>query len=178
MSQRTFHKHWSGRRRRGLTLVEVVFATMLVGVVLVGAMDLLGSVIRGRTSTVDAARAEQLAQQLMTEILNTAYQDETTPLFVGPEPDEWMGAGVRSSYDDVDDYQNWIPPMLVGLDGDEVVNSTGWQWDATVEWVDPANPALTSLTDQGLKRITVAIKYDGQVVTQLVALRSNKYTAE
>jgi hypothetical protein len=59
-----------------------------------------------------------------------------------------------------------------------VVNSTGWQREVTVEWVNPANPALTSLTDLGLKRITVTVKHDGQVVTRLVALRSDKYSAE
>jgi type II secretory pathway pseudopilin PulG len=175
MSQHNLHNQQSRRRRRGLSLVEVVFATMLVGVVLVGAMDLLGSVIRGRTSTADAAQAEQLAQQLMVEILNTAYQDDTLPLF-GPELDETLG--LRSTYDDVDDYHNWSPPSLLGLDDNPVVNSTGWQREVTVEWVNPANPALTSLTDLGLKRITVTVKHDGQVVTRLVALRSDKYSAE
>jgi hypothetical protein len=59
-----------------------------------------------------------------------------------------------------------------------VVNSTGWQREVTVEYVDPANPANTSLTDQGLKRITVAVKHNGDVITRLVGLRSDKYTAE
>lgn len=158
--------------RGGLTLIEVVFSTMLVGVVLVGAMDLLGAVIRGRTSTADAAKAENLAHQLMTEILNTDYKDDTLPLF-GTEVGELVGN--RSGYDDVDDYHSLsqLPPL--GLDGSPLVNSTGWQWEVTVEWVTPANPAVTSLTDQGLKRITVTVKHDGQVITRLVGLRSDKY---
>jgi hypothetical protein len=151
---------------------------MLVGVVLVGAMDLLGNVIRGRTSTADVARAEQFARQLMVEILNADYKDDTLPLF-GTEVDELIG--VRSGYDDVDDFHNWSPLSPIGLDGNPLVNSTGWQREVKVENVDPANPggpALSNLNDQGVKRITVTVKHDGQEVTWLVALRSDKYTAE
>ncbi len=175
MSQHKLHNHHGDLSRRGLTLVEVVFATLLVGAVLVGATDLLGSVIRGRTSTADAARAEQLAHQLMAEILNLDYKDDTLPLF-GPEVDEILG--LRSTYDDVDDYHNWFPLSALDLDGSPVVNSTGWRREVTVEWVNPADPALTSLTDQGVKRITVTVKRNGQVVTRLVGLRSDKYTAK
>lgn len=161
------------RPRRGMTFVEVTFSTMMVGIVLVGAMDLLGAVVRGRTSTVSSARAEQIAHQLMAEILTEAYQDSTSPVF-GLEADEPVG--VRSGYDDVDDYHNLAPLTLLGLDGVLLPNTTGWRTQVTVEYVVPTNPAVTSLTDQGVKRITVAVTKNGQVLTRLVALRTNKYT--
>ena len=41
--------HGSHRRsKNGLTLVEVVVSSMLVGVVLVGAMNCVGAVVSGR----------------------------------------------------------------------------------------------------------------------------------
>ncbi len=175
MSRRPFQKRRECQRRRGLSLAEVVVSTMLVGLVLVGAMKCLGGVIRGRMSTSDSARGEQLAQQLLTEILNTDYEDAGGSPVFGPEPGETTGNN-RSDYDDVDDFHNWTAAPPEDRDGNVVVNASGWQRDVTVELVDPADPATVSGTDEGLKRITITVQQNGQVVSTLVALRSNKYT--
>ena len=158
--------------RAGLTMVEVVICTVLVGSVLVGAMDLLGNVIRGRTDVSNLAKGRELAQQLMTEILSQAYIDDTLPTF-GPEPGEVLA--VRSAYDDVDDYHSWMSVMPALPDGTPLANTTNWERDVIVEWVDPNDPATVSVTDQGLKRITITVLYDGDVVARLVGLRSDKY---
>ncbi len=55
-------------------------------------------------------------------------------------------------------------------------NSAGWQRTVTVEWVDPNNPSATAGSDEGLKRITVTAKRNGQVLAQLTALKSNQDT--
>lgn len=174
MSRRPFQKRKHCQRRRGLSLVEVLVSTMLVGLVLVGAMNCLGGVIRGRMSTSDSGRGEQLARQLLTEILNTEYEDEGGSPVFGPESGESTGS--RSGFDDVDDFHNWTAAPPEDRNGNAVFNTSGWQRDVTVALVDPANPATASGTDQGLKRITITVQHSGQVVTELVALRSDKYT--
>ena len=71
----TRHRQLQLRLRRGLSLIEVIISTMLVGVVLVGAMDCLGAVIRGHMNTSNAGRGPLLAGQLMTEILSQSYEE-------------------------------------------------------------------------------------------------------
>ncbi len=173
MKSRNSRKKSRQNRRRGLSLIEVVISTLLVGLVLVGAMKCLGGVIRGRVSTSDSARAELLAQQLLTEIMNDAYIDEGgSPLF-GPEESTVN----RSAFDDVDDYHLWSANPPEDRNGTALPNLTGWQRDVAVEWVDLANPANTSLTDQSLIRITVTVSRNGTTMATFVSLRSDKYTS-
>ena len=175
MSRRPYRKRGQGQRRRGLSLVEVVVSSLLVGMVLVGAMNLLGGVIRGRMNNSDSGRGEQLAQQLLTEILNTEYEDPGGSPVFGPEPGE-QTRGDRSDYDDVDDFHNWTASPPEDRGGTILLNTAGWQRDVTVELVDPADPATVSGTDQGLKRITITVLHNERVVAELVALRSDEYT--
>jgi Tfp pilus assembly protein PilV len=162
------------RRRGGLSLVEVMVSTMLVGVLLVGAMKCVSGVIRSHMITGDSGRGPQLAQQLMTEILNTPYQDEGPSPVFGRESGE--SGGDRLDFDDVDDYDFWSAAPPEDRNGNAIFNTEGWQREVTVEFVDPANPDNVSGTDQGLKRITVSIQHNGKVVTTTLALRSDEYT--
>ena len=177
MKRITHHKTHRPRRRHGLSLIEVVISTLLVGLVLVSALRCVGSLIRGHMSTSELARAQQLAQQLMTEIVNDAYTDEDeTPLF-GTEPTEpLVTIGPRSGWDDVDDYHLWTATPPEDRDGNPLPNFVGWQRDVMVEWVDPFNPANTSPNDLGVKRITVTVRRNGAMVSELVSLRSEDYT--
>ncbi len=100
----------SRRPRAGLSQIEVVICTLLVGMMLVAAMNAVGAAIRGRVSTGDAARARELAVQLMAEILANDYIEPVdTPTF-GRETGEFDGT--RARWDDVDDYHHWMqaPP--------------------------------------------------------------------
>ncbi len=161
-------------KRQGLSLIEVVVSTLLVGIMLIGAMNCLGAVIRGRMEISHEARAPQLAQQLMAEILNTEYQDTgPLPLF-GLEVGE-LGIN-RLDFDDVDDFNGWSKSPPQHRDGTPVANSSGWSREVTVQWVDPNNPSSPSGSDQGLKRITVTVRRNGIVVAQIFALRSSKYS--
>jgi prepilin-type N-terminal cleavage/methylation domain-containing protein len=158
--------------RRGFSLAEVVVSTLLVGIVLVAAMNSLGATIRGRTSTGDAARAAQFAQQLMSEIIAKSYIDGGILPLMGPELGE--STANRTAFDDVDDYHNWTASPLQDADGNVLPNSTGWRHSVTVEYVNPANPANTTLLDNGLKRITITITRGTVTMTRLVGLRSDK----
>jgi Tfp pilus assembly protein PilV len=160
----------SARSRRGLSYAEVMMAAIIVGVMLSGAMNLLGSVIRGRTATGQTARAHHYAQQLMTEILSTAYVDGSSPVF-GPETGET--GGTRAPFDDVDDFHNWSESPLVTRSGGAVANSTGWTRTVSVALVNATAPATTVAADSGVKRITVTVSRSGTALATLVALRSN-----
>lgn len=148
-------------------------STLLVGVVLVGAMNLLGAVVRGRSKATDLARGQQFAQQLMTEVLNMAYGEGGS---LGPDPTVLiLVPEVRSQFDDVDDFNlYWESPLLTRT-GSFIANTSGWRRSVDVAWVDPADPETAVGSDQGVKRITVTVQRSGQTVAQLACLRSDRY---
>ena len=149
-------------------------STMLIAVVSVGAMNCLGATVRSRTSTSTALKDQLRAHQLMTEILSKSYQDPgQSPLF-GPELDELTGT--RSAFDDVDDFSGWNESPLRSSNGTTLLNGAGLRWHVRVELVQRTNPALVSLLDQGVKRITVTLERNNQTAAQLIALRSSGYT--
>lgn len=174
MSGVNSHMH-TGRaasRRAGLSLLEVVMSTLMVGIVLVGAMNLLGAAVKGRTTTADQARAEQLAQRLMTEVLSNGYEEPDVVLLGIDAGETSLG---RWFFDDVDDYDGLNVSPLENRVGQALTNTTGWRQTVEVDFVTVANPAVTTNTDEGLKRITVTIYRGAAVAARLVALRSDRY---
>jgi len=163
------------QKRAGISLIEVAICTALVGVLIVGAMSSVGAVLRGRMATGESIRAGQLATQRLTEIQAQAYlEPEEAPLF-GVETGE--NAAARTTWDDVDDYHLWSASPPQDRNGVPLPGTTGWQRDVTVEWADAADPSSNAGSDQGVKRITVTVQRNGQVVAQEMAIRSDKYSA-
>ena len=92
------------QRRRGLSIVEAAISIVLVGVMLVAALNAAGASKLALTKLGDRGRGMLLAQELMTEILAMEYEDSAFP-----EGNFGRGAaenatGDRSLYDDVVDF--------------------------------------------------------------------------
>lgn len=163
-------------RRNGLSLLEVVFSTLLVGMVLVGALRCAAGVIVGRVHCSDAARGALLAQAMLAESVVEPYEDEGASPVFGLETGE--PAATRLLFDDVDDYHGWSSSPPRDRAGLAYPGFDGWQRQVTVQWVQPSNPAVPVATDQGLKRVTVTVSRNGKVLAEARALRSIKYTPE
>ena len=157
-------------RRYGFSYVEVLVSTLIVGGMMVTAMNLLGSVVKSRTTSGNYARAALLAQQMICEITGVSYIDGSSPVF-GLETGE--STGNRSLFDDVDDYHGWTETPLKTRDNSTIANTTGWTRSVSVAWVDPALPSTTVASDQGVKRITVTIQRSGQTLATISLLRAS-----
>ena len=160
--------------RRGFSLVEAVVATGIVALMLVASINLLGGAVKNRATDNDHRTALMLGQQLMSEVQQQPYKDESiTGLLFGPELGE--DTGTRAGFDDVDDYHLFQekPPRL--KDGTAVAGYTDWKRKVKVTWVQPASLA-TSLTDTGLELIEVEVTDPAGRTTVVSALRSS-YTA-
>jgi prepilin-type N-terminal cleavage/methylation domain-containing protein len=157
--------------RRGMTLIEVVASTMIVGMMTVAALNALGAATRSAESLGNRSVAAGLADELMSEIVQTAYSDPSGSTGLGPDGSE--STGPRSAFDDVDDYDGWnqSPPQY--RDGTTMPDRADWRHRVEVLRVEPNDPTQTSGTDQGAKRIKVTVEYRNQIVTELVAVRSN-----
>ena len=158
------------RRRRGFTIVEAVIATLIVGVMLAAAMSTMSASRMTRARVADRARGQQLALDLINEILQLPYQDPVqTPVF-GLEPGESTTS--RAAWNDVDDYNGWTESPPQSKSGTVYPNCTGWTRSVVVEWIDPTTLASTATANTGIKRITVTVKSGSLVMSTVAAYRS------
>ena len=155
--------------RAGFGLIESSIAVLLTGLLMLAALRSVGASKRREAGTGDLVRGQQIAADLMNEILRQAYQEPTDlPLF-GLEPNE--STGNRSLFDDVDDYINWSSSPPKDRSGTAIPGFTGWTQAVSVIWANPSTLGTTTNSDTGLKKITVTISKSGKTVTQIVGYR-------
>lgn len=155
----------------GFTLIEVVVCTFVVGVLVVAAMRVSAFTQVAQYRASERATARQLADGLMSDILQLNYQDPGLLPVFGIELTELLTSKV--AYNDIDDFNGWSesPPQDRG--GNRIDGFTGWQRSVAVAWVSVTDPTQTSLLETGVKRITVTVKHNGAVLATRVALRTN-----
>lgn len=156
--------------RRAITLAETIVSTLLVGLVLVGTLQIVGPVIRSGSVMADKAVASNLARELSDEIATKYF---TSPIISDVES---MGAAVgetRSTYDDIDDYHGIAnsPPQLSS--GSPMSNLSGWTRSVQVVHVDMNNPQTISGSYTGLKRVTVSVSKGGVQLAEIVTLHGH-----
>jgi len=157
--------------RGGFTLVEAVLSTVIVSVMLVAALSTIGAsrLIQQKVSL--SSRGRLLAESLLAEIIQQAYQDPDETVAFGPESGEQTNN--RSDFDDVDDYHGWSQSPPTNKDGSTIAEASGWKRTVTVSWVDPGAPAQTETSESGAKRITVTVSRSNVTYATLVAVRTN-----
>jgi hypothetical protein len=166
------------RNRRGLSLPEVMISTLLVGVVLVASMKTVGAVFRTRRINAQLGAGEQLAEELMSEILQVRYEDpEETAVPIGdsvgpPGIETGETDTTRADFDDVDDYHQWSAQPPVHKDGTPVAGFEQYERRVTVEGVAPdtLQPDHSFETGMRLIEVTVIEPSGNQIVRK--ALRS------
>ena len=164
-----------GRLRRAVTLVEAVVSTAIVGVMLVAALNTVGASQVTQNKMGQRSRALLLAQDLMAEILQQAYEDpDLVSGSFGLTVAE-MSDGTRSLWNDVDDYNGWSASPPQQKDGTELSDFTGWRRSASVDWVDPTNVGTELGSDTGIKRITVTVTFNDLPLAQLWALKTSTW---
>jgi len=145
----------SHRCRRGLGQVEVVVSSLIVGVVLVGALNVLGAATRTNRIAAEQLDAPGLVHQLMGEILALAYEDPEEPGgSIGRDTGE--SGGDRVDFDDVDDYDGWDQSPPENKDGTPVAGGTGWRRMVQITYLNPSTGGTTP-TATGIKRIEVKL---------------------
>jgi len=153
----------------GFTLVEAVISVVLVGTVVVAAMNNVGASKTGQYMNLERSGGDFLANSLMAEITNQSYEEpDDTPLF-GRESES---GGDRTEWDDVDDYNGWSASPAERRDG-TAFTSSDWSRSVTVERVNPDDLSQTSGSETGVKKITVTIKRGDRVLATRTAVRTS-----
>ena len=170
-------RHKQSQKRRGLGLIEIVASTLIVGVMLVAALNTLGAVFRSQRLNAARLTGPGLAYELMGEILSLPYEDPEDPGgAIGRDFGE--SGGDRVDLDDVDDYDDWSSSDAEDKDGVTHPGYTGWQRTVQVRWVRVGAVATTESNDTGLKLITVTVTDPDGVATKIRALRSQNSSLE
>ena len=146
-------------------------ASGIVALMLVASLNLLAGAVKTRAADSDHRTALMLANQLMAEIQQQPYKDETPlNLTFGLELGE-SGTN-RAAFDDVDDYNGFTekPPRL--KDGTALSGYDIWRRKVKVTWVQPGS-LTTSLIDTGLVLIEVKAIDAGGRETTVTTLRSS-----
>lgn len=135
------------RHQQGLTLIELITSITIIGLAGSAVVGVMGYLSSNSGSALARARAQDIAQLYLTEVLSRSFSDpDATPV----EPS-------RSQFDDIGDY--------AGLDHASAMDQTGtvlapWRVRVTVT---PA--ALGSVTAANARRVDVQVDLpDGQVV--------------
>ena len=160
------------RHRAAFSLIETAISVLLVGVLMVAALQAMGASRRREGETVDRLIGQQLASALINEILLQDYREpeaDEASIF-GPEMGE--STGNRALFDDVDDYAGWSSSPPEDRSGNALAGLAGWTRSASVIWADPLTFDASASINTGLKKITVTTSKNGQVLGSIVAFRS------
>lgn len=159
-------------RARAFCMAEAAVSILIVGTMLVAALQTVGAARLTEYKVAQRARGLHLAEELLTEILQQDYADREI------DEDDFglaaikVGTGSRSLWTDVDDYDSWSePPQRV--DGTLLPDLIGWVRSVSVDWLNPDDLSATVNTNMGIKRITVDVSFNGLYVISLSALRTN-----
>ena len=157
------------RYNRGITLAEVLAASVIVGLILVSAMNGLGGALKTWNICSRRGDAYGLAEQLLAEILQQNYEEPGSS-FLGLDTGE--SGTRRATWDDVDDYHNWssVPKHK---DGTPIAGFANWNRSVDIAFASRTSPNTSVVVDQGLKRITVNVTDPDGVTLSLTAWRSD-----
>ena len=162
-----------GTAKRALSMIEVALSTVIIAVVLLSAMNMVGAAGMSMSSMANRATGTLLAEQLMAEILEQAYEDPSLgPGSFGIEAIEAV-TGNRSLYDDVDDYDRWSASPPQNKDGSLIPDRSDWGRSVAVDYVDPTNLTKALGPSSGVKRVTVTVSFNSVLVTSMVAIRAD-----
>lgn len=150
--QGTFHRCRSTSVRRGISLVEVVVSSLLVGLVLVTSMRATTMVHSSTVAADDTMVLSVAAESILEELRGLAYAEPLGSSAIGIDDNEIQSD--RATWDDVDDAAGYRAIGFVQRDGKAVVGGESWKCRIQCQWVDPTTLAVCE-EDRGLKKVKI-----------------------
>ncbi len=172
----TPHRRWWRRPHvaRAFTLIEAVGSVLIVAVMFVAVMSTVGAARMSQYKMSGRSRGTALAQDLMAEILQAAYEDPDGPSAgIGIDATELTAS--RATFDDVDDYDGWFASPPQQRDGAVMPDLSGWSRQVAVVWITTSDTTTSVGAETGAKRITVTVKHNGMLMDDLVAIRTSAF---
>lgn len=167
----------SRRSRPAFSLVEAAMAAALIGGLTVATLQVVGAAGASRATSARALTAQALAHDLLAEILAKRYtEDAQNETIFGVDPGE-SAAAARNTLDDVDDYHGLDekPPLDAAGAATPYPQAGFLKRQTTVIYLDPTRPdgSSPSLTDQGMKLITVRVFSNNKPIATATGIKSS-----
>lgn len=160
---------------RGFTLIEVLIATLLVGLSIAALVAANGSFSLSNVTGADLSTAEFLAEQIreLTTMLPVADPAVTTWTVLGPE----AGETTLAAYDDVDDFDGFNSAALSGPISAQRTPLTAlaaFRQQVTVQKLNPSNfdETWADGSVSNFVRVTVAILQNGRQISSASWIRA------
>lgn len=161
-----------GRPRRAFTLVEAMLALLVVCLVTAAAMEATGLVARSHRHLREQQAAQRMAEAMLDEVLRSPYPPPDGPPVVGIITASVSSLLSRTGLIHIAAYHQFSESPPRGRDGQPLTSEPGWVRTVEVVNVQPGNPAQSSLTDQGLKRVVVTVSRFGRVLATASSLKA------
>ncbi|MBX3380352.1 MAG: hypothetical protein KF805_09655 [Phycisphaeraceae bacterium] len=156
--------------RRGVTLIECAGASIILGLMITAGLRAAAGAGAAQAISARSLNGSLLAEGLTNEILSRAYVEPGGATTMGLDAGEI--ASNKTTFDDVDDFDNWTESPPKSSDGSAIANMTMWSRSVRVYRAQIASPDSNSVVESGLKRIEVTVSYAGKVVCKLTSLRA------
>ena len=157
-------------------MIEVVVCIVLVGVLMVAALNTAAAAVDLRERAVDRVRAQGLADEMLAEILSRQYAVSTTNYAssIGKSPAE---AGQPwGMWNDVDDFNDLVMTPPRDGDGNIIPGFANITLRCEVRHMNETTLARIASTASSaatrLKLIVVTVERAGRPLAQSVAVRS------
>ncbi|MEP0843428.1 MAG: hypothetical protein HRF43_12060 [Phycisphaerae bacterium] len=154
-----------------MSLVEVAVSMLIVGVGLTAGVQALGSFAAGSRAWQERSVAAHLAAQLMAEINALPFQEPGGAAgTIGRESGE---TALRTTFDDIDDWDGWNQSPPVNSWGSPMSEYTGYCQQVSVTF-DTSLATRTGLTFPAgaAKKITVTVLKDGKTLARVTTIRT------
>ena len=160
---------------RGFTLIEVLIATLLVGLSIAALVAANGSFSMANGTGADLSTAEFLAEQIreLTTMLPVADPSVTTWTTLGPEGDE-ASLGVYDDVDDFDDFNSVPLNAPISAQRTPLTALAAFSQWVTVQKLHPSNfdQTVDDNSASNFVRVTVNIRQNGRQISSASWIRA------
>jgi prepilin-type N-terminal cleavage/methylation domain-containing protein len=157
--------------KRAFTLVEVLIATVLVGLALAALVAANSSLTIANDAGSDLSTAEFLIEQIreMTTMLPVADPNTDTWDVLGPEAGE-----TTATYDDVDDFDNAVFTPPINANRLPLTPYATFNQQVTVQKVNPTDftQVVADAHGSSFIRITVTVNQNGRPISSTSWVRA------
>jgi prepilin-type N-terminal cleavage/methylation domain-containing protein len=156
---------------RGFTLLECLFAIVLIGIAVTALVAANGSFTRINGAAAELSTAEYLIEQIK----------ELTDMLPGTDPDYTdltfgCGEGSLALYDDVDDFDNKIFNPPITSDRQTLNEFSAYTQKINVVRVSESNfENIVTDNNTSFIRVTVSILLNGREISSASWIRARRY---
>lgn len=119
-------------KARAFTLVEAAVSTVIVAVMIVAAMEAIGSSAEARRRSAELRTADDLIDWMLAEVASAYFEEPLTSGAAALGPDAGDKDAPRT-FNDVDDYHGLAMSPPLDRDGEPVAAFAEWKCEVTVE---------------------------------------------